>query len=122
MSDSGQEKIANSLANILSLMWEVIQNFFICNKELKMLEQKVWSAELLIESPVATIPIINGVKFNTDNNLKEINSVFFIVMAKDPMRVRERILNHIELEDAMRIIDIKVTKSVVKPLALAMGI
>lgn len=87
-----------------------------------MLEQKVWSAELLIESPVATIPIINGVKFNTDNNLKEINSVFFIVMAKDPMRVRERILNHIELEDAMRIIDIKVTKSVVKPLALAMGI
>lgn len=74
-----------------------------------MYAQKVWSAEVLIESPVAIIPVLNGVKFNTDNNLKEINSSFFIVMAKDPMRVRERLLDYIKLEDTMRIIDIKVT-------------
>ena len=74
-----------------------------------MYAQKVWSAEVLIDSPVAIIPVLNGVKFNTDDNLKEINSAFFIVMAKDPMRVRERLLDYIKLEDTMRIIDIKVT-------------
>lgn len=64
---------------------------------------------MLIESPITIIPVVNGVKFNTDNNLKEVNSTFFIVMAKDPMRVRERLLDYIKLEDTMRIIDIKVT-------------